>query len=146
MTDLPQLDAVIDDLKTQASELDYTQEMTDFLPELASYEAGMFAGEFDSSLVDWEPLRPSTIKRKGHDRRLFDMGALRDSLVHIGGSGNIAEAFPHGLIFGTDIEYAGYLQDGTSRMPARPPVGISEETIDKLCEVVADATVDKLTQ
>lgn len=124
--------------------MDYSQTLQDFMPVLAEQEAGMFAGEYDSSLTDWTPLKPSTVARKGHDRILVDTGALRESLVHVGGPGNINEVAPRGMLFGTEVEYAGFLQDGTSRMPSRPPVGISDETLDKLCERIADATVEKL--
>lgn len=132
------------DLGQRVKVADYTEELEGFLPRIAEFEAGMFAGQFDSNLEDWSPLRPATIRRKGDDRILIDAGALRDSLIHVGGPGNIAESAPRGLLFGTNIEYAGFLQEGTSKMPARPPVGMSEEMLDKLCEVVADATVEKM--
>jgi phage gpG-like protein len=132
------------DLQTAFQDIDYKPLLETFMPQLAEYEAGMFAGEYDSNLNDWAPLKKSTIDRKGHDRILVETGALRESLVHIGGAGNIHEVFDHGLTFGTDVEYAHFHQDGTSRMPARPPVGISEETLDKFCDQIANHVVENL--
>lgn len=132
------------DLNQAVQDADYSETLEAFMPRMAEQEAGMFAGEFDSNLEPWAPLKPSTIKRKGHDRILVESGDLRKSLVSVGGPGNISEVAPKGMLFGTDVEYASFLQEGTSRMPARPPVGISVETLDKLCDAVADATIEML--
>ena len=137
---------IIEDLQKQVAEMDYEDTLKESQQDIAAYEAGMFAGEFDSNLVDWAPLAASTIKRKKHSRILMDTGALRESLVHVGGPGNIAETNSRGMLFGTEIEYAHFLQDGTSKMPARPHVGMSEETLDKLCDRIADATVAQLSK
>lgn len=144
ITDPTEIGPILWGLMTQARSMTYEPVLQESLQDIAEYEAGMFAGEYDSSLTSWAPLAASTIKRKKHDRILIDTGALRESLVHVGGSGNIAAAAERGLVFGTDVEYAHFLQDGTSRMPARPPVGISDETLDKICDRIADDTVRQL--
>jgi|GEM_PF-3119063 phage gpG-like protein len=135
---------LLTDLQNQVDGMSLETVLQESLQDIAEYEAGMFAGEFASDLSPWAPLAVSTVKRKKHDRILIDTGALRESLVHIGGAGNIASATERGLIFGTEVPYAGFLQDGTSKMPARPPVGVSEETLDKLCDRIADDTVKQL--
>ena len=74
--------------------------------ELGTYEFG------------WVPLRPETIARKATgDSPLLETGAPRDSITH--------SVDPNGkeAAIGTDIEYAKYLEFGTSKMPARPFLG-----------------------
>jgi len=137
---------VIDGIGQQVSAMDYSETLGDFLPTIAEQHAEMFGGEHDSNGSPWAQLAPSTVARKGHSRILFETGALMESLVSVGGENNIAESFPRGLVFGTSDEKALFHQNGTSRMPARPPVGLSEETLDKLVDRVADATVEKLKQ
>lgn len=140
----PEFGGILLDVEQRVVNADYQPELADAAVQIADYEAGMFAGEFDSNGESWAPLKPSTIKRKGHDRILIESGALRESLVHVGGPGNITEVMPRGMLFGADVEYAIFHQQGTSRMPSRPPVGMSEETLDKLVNSVADGTVERM--
>lgn len=121
---------------------DYTEVMESFMPIFAADESRAFAHEMTVEGEPWAPLKPSTVARKGNDRILVEHGALIASLVNVGGPHNIHEAMPRGAIFGTSDPKALFHQLGTSRMPARPPVGISEETLDRLCEAVADRTVE----
>lgn len=142
--DIGELNSLFESIETAVQNADYTEVMEQGEQSLAEQHAGMFAGEYDSNLVDWKPLKESTIRRKKHDRILVETGALRESLVAVGGPSNVHETTRSGLVYGTGIDYAGYLQEGTSRMPARPPVGISDETLDKIVNQVADATVELL--
>lgn len=141
---IPEFSTVVEQLGDQVVSMDFTQVLDDFLPEIASQHSEMFGGQHDSNGSPWAVLAPSTVARKGQDRILFETGALMESLVTIGGSNNIAEAFPRGLVFGTSDEKAMFHQEGTLRMPARPPVGLSEETLDRLVNRVADAAVENL--
>lgn len=141
---IQQIGGVLLDCEQRIRNADYTEDLVQFQEKLAEQHAGMFAGEFDSNLEDWAPLAKATIDRKGHDRILVETGALRESLVHVGGAGNIHDVMPRGMLFGTEIEYAVFHQEGTRRMPARPPVGVSEETLDKFVERIADSAVEKL--
>lgn len=61
----------------------------------------------------WAPLAPSTIKRKGHDKLLYDTGRLRDSIT-------LGEVTPSSATVGTDAPYAPFHQFGTKKMAARP--------------------------
>jgi phage gpG-like protein len=143
---IDEFETMFHDLETAVSDADYTTTLEECQQDLAEQHAGMFAGEFDSNLNDWATLKPSTIKSKGHDRILVESGALMASLTSVGGPGNIHEVMPRGMLFGTEVEYAHFHQTGTKKMPARPPVGMSEETLDKLCDKIADATVEKLRE
>ncbi len=132
------------ELETSLGAADYSEMFREFMPQLAEFEAGMFAGEYSSNLDAWAALKPSTVKKKGNDRILVNTGTLRESLVHLGGSGNIAEAGARSMLFGSEVEYATFHQSGTGKMPARPPIGICDETLDKICEQVAETTINQL--
>lgn len=138
------IEDVFTGIESSISGMSFSDTLRDFQEILATDEAEVFSGQHDSSGSPWSPLEPSTIKRNGHDRILFETGALMASLTEIGGSGNISDVFDRDFTFGTDIEYAIDLQEGTSRMPARPPVGLKEGSLDLLVNKIADATVDKL--
>lgn len=144
LTNPADLNLIITDLQDRLKDADYSDPLGESQQDIAEFEAGMFAGGFDSNLVDWPPLKPSTIKRKGNDRILVETGALMASLVSVGGPGNINAVESRGMLFGTDVEYAIFHQDGTSRMPARPPVGMAEDTLKKLTDGIADSAVDQL--
>ncbi len=139
--------AVLDGASDQVREMDYSQTLEEFQHEIAAGEAEMFTNEHDSNDIPWAPLKLSTIRRKGHDIILFETGALENSLVTVGADGNVSAVAPRGSIFGTDIEYAGFHQESPdeTRMPSRPPVGISEKRVDLLAERIADVTVRQMT-
>ncbi len=95
----------------------------------------------------WQPLAPSTIAAKGHDTILVDSGRLINSLTQQGpdairrvegGRGN------YELVFGTSVEYAIFHDTGTARMPARPAVGWSDETLDEIEGHVADGAIEEM--
>ena len=138
------IETIFHDMKSKITDADYSETLDAFQPTIAAQEAEMFSSQRDSNGSPWAPLKPSTVKRKGHSRILFESGALMASLVTVGGPGNINAVSERGLLYGTDIEYAIFHQDGTSKMPARPPVGLSEETLTKLCDRIADKTVEIL--
>ncbi|EFL88292.1 phage virion morphogenesis protein [Ahrensia sp. R2A130] len=79
----------------------------------------------------WSPLADSTVASKGTDNILVDTGGLAGSIQRTVG-GDIA-------IVGTNLAYAGYLQGGTKKMPARPFIGISasdEQEVRRVFESV----------
>jgi phage gpG-like protein len=51
-------------------------------------------------------------------------GNLRRSLTDRFGPNAVYEEEPQSLLLGTNIPYATYHQYGTSKMPARPPIGL----------------------
>lgn len=72
----------------------------------------------------WKPWKKSTRKarqKKGNAALglLFDSGELAASITH-------KVTAKNKLQVGTDNPYAGYLNDGTNNMPARPFIGISK--------------------
>lgn len=73
----------------------------------------------DQVAPDDTPWIPSQRAIKQNGQTLRDTGRLMNSMTHV--------VHPDGVEYGTDTPYAGYLHDGTSRMPARPIVGFSAD-------------------
>lgn len=84
----------------------------------------------------WPPITASTRARKAAsknptvvanaNRVLVATGQLRRSLSVPGAPDQQVIVQPRSLTFSTTVPYAGYLQRGTSRMPARKPLGFTE--------------------
>jgi phage gpG-like protein len=83
----------------------------------------------------WSPWADSTAKarqRKGNAALglLVDSGTLLRSITsQVIGS-------HHTVQIGTNVPYAGYLNDGTPKMPARPFLGVSERAQHDINEVM----------
>jgi phage virion morphogenesis protein len=72
----------------------------------------------------WSPWRPRTQEhreRKGNAGQglLWDDGTLLESIAY--------DSSASGVLIGTDVSYAGYLQDGTQKMDARPFLGWTDD-------------------
>lgn len=138
------LGGIFQDVENGFREADYEGDLAKYLPRLRNDHANMFTGQHDSSGRQWKPLSPSTIKKKGHSLILWETGRLAGSLTGAGGGDQIAATSHRGLKFGTRDEKAPFHQEGTAKMPARPPVGLTEETLDKITESIADAAVETM--
>ena len=86
-------------------------------PVAASVEEDQFSTQGQGA---WPPLAESTIARKEAGGwpadPLIRTGDLKASLVD---PGRAADTGPSHMTYGTDVEYAIFHQEGTSRMPAR---------------------------
>ena len=76
----------------------------------------------------WPSLKAATIARKSSKSILVDTGRLLGSISHTS-SGSSATV-------GTNVAYAGFLQSGTRKMPARPFLGISEANMSEIRSAV----------
>lgn len=76
----------------------------------------------------WAPLKPSTVARKGSANILVHTSRLLGSITHI--------ATTTTAIAGTNVFYGVFHQGGTSKMVARPFVGLSSENQSELERVV----------
>ena len=83
----------------------------------------------------WAPWAPSTAKarkRKGNAGQglLWDTGRLLRSIkAQVIGSHNTVQ-------IGTDVKYAGWLNNGTEKMPARPFLGVSARAKKGINQVI----------
>jgi phage gpG-like protein len=80
----------------------------------------------DPDNAAWSPWMPRTEKyrtKKGNAAQglLWDDGTLLNSIKF--------HSAPDGVSVSSEVPYAGYLQDGTERMAARPFMGWSDEDI-----------------
>lgn len=65
-----------------------------------------------------------------------DTGALRASVA----SFPIETGMPGAYQLGSNMEYAGYVHDGTSKMPARPFIAYAVDQLeDQIDQAIADA-------
>lgn len=101
---------------------------------LAANEAAAFESEGATLGEDWASLSPTTVAIKGDDRILVMSGRLRAALsdpanVHVEVSGARLDA--------SSVPYAHFHLSGTSKMPARPFLGISPAAQRELAELMS---------
>lgn len=93
-------------------------------------EKEQFKTQGGSGSGGWPKLSPvyEAWKNKKYPRRplLVVNGRLRMSLTNKGSDDMVYEAGKLSLKLGTKVPYAIYHQTGTSKMPARPPIELTE--------------------
>lgn len=142
--DIDFLGSVYQDVENKFRDCTYRQPFADFVPVLERAHSIFFAAEQSPTGIPWAPLARSTVRRKKHSRILVDTGRLLGSLSSSDHTDAIRDIEDRYLAFGTSVPYAIYHQTGTSRMPARPPVGLNEVILNLLCNRLADHVVEAL--
>lgn len=107
-------------------QLERTQEL------LAAQEAAVWATEGAVLGAHWAALVEPW---RGSGQPMVASGRLRDSLTRVGAG----EVHGNDLVFGTDVFYARFHQDGTKRMAAREIVGIAPSFARAILNVFEDA-------
>jgi phage gpG-like protein len=93
---------------------------------LFELEKEQFASEGGRASGGGAPLAESTVASRGSSHPILDLtGELRSSLTGRGPN-NTFLATDDFLLFGTSVEYAGFHQAGTSRMPRRRVLELTE--------------------
>jgi len=86
----------------------------------------------------WPPLSAAYAARKervyGRQPILVQTGRMRESFQ--GGGDAIRDAGRMSLRYGTSVPYATFHQSGTSRMPPRPPLILSERGVREVVRVM----------
>lgn len=138
----------LDELEDLIGEMGYLIQDGSFAPafelimaDLENQTDRMFQAGKDASGRAWAPLKERTIRKKGHGIILIEYEDLYRSLVGAT-EDSVREIWDDMLLYGTRDRKAAYHQYGTKWMPARPPVGISDETLDRATEHVADRMVE----
>lgn len=144
MQDISGLTSIVSDIGDQIQQIDYEPVMIESLDLIAEIERDAFNAGRSPGGELWAQDKPSTVKKKGQAVVLFESGTLEKSLIGIGAQGNIHETSHHGLLYGTEVPYAIFNQEGTSRAPARPNVGVTEAFADELAADIGDFVVDEL--
>jgi len=117
-----------------------THNWTEIIEWLQEKHLGYFGTETGPN-GPWQPLKPATVAKKGHDIILFEESLLRDSLSQSGAQHAIRRTEPAQLIFGTDRPWAWTHQEGTKKIPQREHTGLNNDTLDDLTSLVADTAV-----
>lgn len=142
--DIDQLESLFEGIGQQVADMDFFPVMHASLQLIADGERAAFDAGHGPNGETWAPNAESTIKRKGHGIVLFETGALEKSLVELDGPGNINDAGSRELIFGTSNPHSLFNEFGTSRIPARPHVGISDQLVDAIAEELVDYAISQI--
>lgn len=141
------LDQLPDELRRLAVDpaaLDLTKAMEATSAYLSSQAAGRFAGGHDPDGAPWPPLKPATVKRKGHAKILIDRGDLAAAMTSASAPGAIRDIGPRSLEHGEDLPHGWPHQSGTATLPQRAFAGVSEQDADHIAELVADEAVKQV--
>lgn len=137
------LGMVLQSIENAHRDTDYSDVTEWILWRLEQDHQRFFSEGRDANGQAWRPLRPSTIKRKGHGIILVETERLMNSLTRSGGDA-IRAHNARGAVFGTRVPYSIYHQLGTAILPQRAPVGVEKATQDDMVTNVADHAVRAL--
>ena len=142
--DLNFLGGIFQEMETAFNEADYSKTLDDFNPEIAEAQGEHFSGRHDSGGSLWPALSAYTIAKKGHDVPLVETGRLKASVLDFGHPDHIEAVSHRGLLFGTEVPYGIFHQEGTKKIPRRAFLGLKEELLQKIVDGVADHAVETL--
>lgn len=109
---------------------DLTPLMGDIGVYLEGSTAQRFANKKSPDGVSWANLLPSTQRQKGDNNILIDSGDLVSSITHYASSNSVT--------VGVSKTYGVYHQLGTSKMVARPFLGISDNDKNEIGRLIND--------
>lgn len=137
-------DYLIENIIDKVERMDFKPALEEITGVMAEQQEQNFLTESTATRDKWAELSPATVSRKGHDIILFETGRLKESVrsrlgtsdsirdIQSGGNGG-----PHFVVFGTTVPYGIFHQLGTSRMPKREFLGLNENNVDRMADVVA---------
>ena len=109
---------------------DFSPALEDIADDFLKLQATQFSSEGRTGSGGWKPLSADYASWKAVNypgaKTLERDGWLRDSLTVKDASFQIREITATQATMGTDVPYAIYHHFGTKRMPARPPIELSE--------------------
>lgn len=108
-------------LEARIIDLSWLWEVAQLRAYIGDLQAAHFASE---GAGQWPQLAASTVRereRKGYGNQpmLVRDATLRARMVQPWAAGGLWDAQPGSLTFGPDLFYAGWLHEGTDKMPAR---------------------------
>ena len=117
---------------------DFEPVLEDFGRTIAGGEKAAFASQGGEYGQEWAALAPSTVLDRfrhgfGPNQPLVRTGALASSI------GEAVSLTPDSVQVGIDtgaVPYAGYLQGGTRKMPARLLVALTDDMIDQMMQTL----------
>lgn len=109
---------------------DFSPALEDIADDFLNLEQQQFAGEGRTGSGGWKALSPDYAAWKATNypgaKILERDGWLRDSLTVKDAPFQIRDITATQAVLGTNVPYGMYHQTGTKRMPARPPIQLSE--------------------
>jgi len=138
------LGGIFQEIENAYNAADYEETLSGFLPDLVASHAGHFSERRDSSGSIWPPLAAATIARKGHDVPLVETNRLKESVLSLNHPDHVGGVTHRGLLFGTEVEYGMFHQEGTKRIPQRAFVGLESPLLEKIVSGVADHVVESM--
>lgn len=142
--ELGKFTSVFSTLQSNSDQFAFGETFEAISDSLVKFHQSFFANQSSPGGDRWAPLSPITIARKGHATILVETDSMRRSVAGRRHQDHIESFSTNEMSWGTKDEKAAFHQYGTSRMPARPFVGWSDESIDSAVELVADAAVEQL--
>lgn len=110
---------------------------------LQEMEQGFFASSSGPDGSPWAPNRPYTQQKKGHGIILRETFELENSLTKTSAT-SIRNIQPTSLDFGTNRPWAWIHQEGAGKIPQRMFIGMTEDSLTDVLDVVADAAVQMM--
>lgn len=132
-----EVNAAVGELTRKLNDKSMMQEVGDIIVEDIRHRIAIT--KTDPNDKPWQPWAPSTAharERKGNAALglLFDSGNLLRSITaevkNHGSKGGVA------VYIGSNTKYAGWLNDGTEKMPARPFLGVSKRAKASIDEAI----------
>ena len=125
---------------------DFRQVWEAFRPRLHEIAIEQFGTEGARGGERWAPLSPAYAARKArtHPGRtiLVRKGNLAESLISQSAPGAIWRASADTLVWGTEDRTAAYHQYGTSRMPRRQVITLTQADVAGLSRLATEAVMD----
>ena len=93
----------------------------------------------------WKPLKrtPRVPKGRSKDQPLWATGRLVASTA-ANAPDHVQDVNDTALVYGSSVKYAGYHQDGTRTIPARPFLGVGPALLEQCAGVVAKYVEEEL--
>ena len=109
--------------------------MAQVMPVIREDLLNNFDNEGINAGQQWAPLAASTVRRRGSRHPiLVRSGRLRSKVASIQG-----DWVDNQIILELHDQIGRYHQAGTRRMPARPPIGLSQEAIENAALAFSEA-------
>ncbi len=143
---LDQFGAWASGLNAELARLDFTQPLRSVKIALVASTKENFSGGHTPDGTVWAPLqRARTRNRRKGDRGLplRDTGLLMASTA-AQGRGHVEEITRQELLFGSNLEYAGFHQFGTRHIPARQFLGFNEKLLRTVDAILGEFVEKKL--
>jgi phage virion morphogenesis protein len=122
---LTQLSSRVDNMTPVMEEISHV--LWDGVEEAFARQADPATGQ------PWEALADATVRQRSR------AGHWPGKILQV--SGQLVASFtpdhgPDFALVGTNKEYAVFHQEGTSKMPARPPLGLSDDSAEEILAVI----------